>query len=154
MVILFDQHNLPTDIYEIVFATTQQKIVGRVLIDYLKQNGVIVIVDNIIQREGYGFARNHLREMAKKHSPHAHWCAYFDADETISEKEFHRLRFIKDYLINNFDVVAFPRIDWHDNEMTKAENEWRTAPDWQARMSRPYTRQYSGAKTAVGYMLN
>lgn len=38
VVILFDQHNLPNDIYEIVFATTQQKIVGRVLINYLKQN--------------------------------------------------------------------------------------------------------------------
>ncbi len=38
MVILFDQHNLPTSIYEIVFATPQQVIVGRVLIDYLKSN--------------------------------------------------------------------------------------------------------------------
>ena len=38
MVILFDQHNLANDIYEIVFSTTQQKIVGRVLVDYLKQN--------------------------------------------------------------------------------------------------------------------
>lgn len=37
MVILFDQHNLPDEIYETVFATTQQVIVGRVLIDYLKQ---------------------------------------------------------------------------------------------------------------------
>ena len=38
VVILFDQHNLANDVYEIVFATTQQKIVGRVLINYLKQN--------------------------------------------------------------------------------------------------------------------
>ena len=42
MVILFDQHNLPNDIYEIVFATAQQKIVGRVLIDYFKQNNGVV----------------------------------------------------------------------------------------------------------------
>lgn len=42
MVILFDQHNLPSDIYEIIFSTTQQKIVGRVLINYLKQNDGIV----------------------------------------------------------------------------------------------------------------
>ena len=38
MVILFDQHNLSKDIYEIIFSTTQQRIVGRVLVDYLKQN--------------------------------------------------------------------------------------------------------------------
>jgi len=42
VVILFDQHNLPNDIYEIVFATAQQKIVGRVLIDYFKQNNGVV----------------------------------------------------------------------------------------------------------------
>ncbi|MFH1409650.1 MAG: hypothetical protein ABIH34_07100, partial [Nanoarchaeota archaeon] len=37
MVILFDQFNLPEDIFEIVFATKQQKIVGRLLIEELKQ---------------------------------------------------------------------------------------------------------------------
>ncbi len=39
MVILFDQFNLPEDIYEIIFATPQQKIVAKVLIDFIKQNG-------------------------------------------------------------------------------------------------------------------
>lgn len=38
VVILFDQHNIQDNIYEIVFSTTQQIIVSRVLIDYLKQN--------------------------------------------------------------------------------------------------------------------
>lgn len=38
MVILFDQHNIQDNIFEIVFSTTQQIIVSRVLIDYLKQN--------------------------------------------------------------------------------------------------------------------
>lgn len=38
MVILFDQHNLPNSIYEVVFATPQQIIVGRVLIDFMKAN--------------------------------------------------------------------------------------------------------------------
>ena len=61
---------------------------------------------------------------------------YFDADETIDEKEFHQLRWIKDSLIDAYDVVAFPRIDWHDFEKTKAENDFRNAPDWQARMTR------------------
>ena len=39
MVFLFDQFNLPRDVYEIIFATAQQRIVGRVLIDFLKTNG-------------------------------------------------------------------------------------------------------------------
>lgn len=38
MVILFDQHNLPSNIFEVVFATPQQVIVGRVFIDFLKNN--------------------------------------------------------------------------------------------------------------------
>jgi len=38
MVILFDQFHLPEDIFEIVFATEQQVIVGRLLIDEFKQN--------------------------------------------------------------------------------------------------------------------
>jgi len=32
MVILVDQYNLPDDIYEIIFATSQQKIVAKVLV--------------------------------------------------------------------------------------------------------------------------
>lgn len=38
MVILIDQYNLSDDIFEIVFATSQQKIVGKVLINTFKQN--------------------------------------------------------------------------------------------------------------------
>jgi hypothetical protein len=38
MVILFDQDNIPNEIYEIVFATTQQVIVGRVLVNYMKDH--------------------------------------------------------------------------------------------------------------------
>ena len=37
MVILFDQFHLPDDIFEIVFATTQQRIVAKVLIKTLKE---------------------------------------------------------------------------------------------------------------------
>ena len=36
MVILFDRFNLPDDIFEIIFATKQQRIVARVLIKELK----------------------------------------------------------------------------------------------------------------------
>jgi len=39
MVILFDQFNMPEDVYEIIFATPQQKIVAKVLIDFMKENG-------------------------------------------------------------------------------------------------------------------
>lgn len=36
MVILFDRFNLPEDIYEVIFATNQQKIVAKLLINELK----------------------------------------------------------------------------------------------------------------------
>jgi hypothetical protein len=39
VVILFDQYNLPDDIFEIIFATKQQKIVGKLLIKNIKHNG-------------------------------------------------------------------------------------------------------------------
>ncbi len=38
MVILIDQYNLPEDIFEIIFATSQQKIVAKVLISTFKEN--------------------------------------------------------------------------------------------------------------------
>ena len=39
MVILFDVFNLPEDIYEIIFATPQQKIVGKLLIKMMSEHG-------------------------------------------------------------------------------------------------------------------
>ena len=39
MVILFDKFNLSDDIYETVFATKQQVIVGKLLVRYMKENG-------------------------------------------------------------------------------------------------------------------
>ena len=42
MVILFDQFNLPEDVFEIIFATEQQKIVGKLLIQKIKENGGIM----------------------------------------------------------------------------------------------------------------
>ncbi len=39
MVILFDRFNISEDIYEIIFATKQQKIVGKLLIEYIKDSG-------------------------------------------------------------------------------------------------------------------
>ncbi len=38
MVILFDRYNLPADLFEVIFATSQQKIVGRELLKYLAAN--------------------------------------------------------------------------------------------------------------------
>jgi hypothetical protein len=38
MVILFDRFNLPEDIFEIVFATKQQVIVAKLLIQHMKEN--------------------------------------------------------------------------------------------------------------------
>ncbi|MFT4309362.1 MAG: hypothetical protein ACMXYL_02665 [Candidatus Woesearchaeota archaeon] len=44
VVILFDQFNLSDNIYETVFATEQQAIVAKLLVDYMKSN------DNTISR--------------------------------------------------------------------------------------------------------
>lgn len=38
MVVLFDRFNLPEDIYEIVFATKQQIIVGKLLVEEMKDH--------------------------------------------------------------------------------------------------------------------
>ena len=108
-------------------------------IEYCKKQGAVVIVDDIIQREGYGPARTHLREMSKKHFPKSHWMAYFDADERIDLEERHQLRFLKDYLIPAYDVIALPRIDWVDLERSAMAKDWKIYPDWQARMTRLQT---------------
>jgi hypothetical protein len=39
MVILFDQYNLPDNVYEIIFATEQQVIVAKLLIEEMKRHG-------------------------------------------------------------------------------------------------------------------
>jgi len=39
MVILFDQFNLPEDIYTVIFATEQQEMVAKLLMKYMWQNG-------------------------------------------------------------------------------------------------------------------
>ena len=39
MTILFDQFNLPDNIYEIIFATSQQVVVAKLLIEEMKQHG-------------------------------------------------------------------------------------------------------------------
>jgi hypothetical protein len=39
MTVLFDQYNLPENIYEIIFATSQQVIVAKLLIDEMKLKG-------------------------------------------------------------------------------------------------------------------
>ena len=38
MVILFDKFSMPDDVYEVIFATKQQQIVGRALIDFMKEH--------------------------------------------------------------------------------------------------------------------
>lgn len=39
MVLLFDLFNLPEDVFEVIFATEQQQIVGKELIKFIKENG-------------------------------------------------------------------------------------------------------------------
>lgn len=94
------------------------------------------VVDDIIVREGYGAARNHLRALSRQLFPKASWCLYIDADERIQEEDFHTLRFLKDYLIDDYDVIALPRLNRlsKDNDLTKYD--FRINPDYQARMTR------------------
>jgi|GEM_PF-2208572 len=105
-------------------------------VEYAKEQGAIVIVDDIIQREGYGSARNQLRELSRIRFPKAEWMMYLDGDERIDEEDFHQLRFIKDILLDQFDVVALPRIDWLNTDRTGMAKDWKVNPDWQARMTR------------------
>lgn len=95
-----------------------------------------VVSDDIIQREGYGPARNHLRACTRHFFPNAHWMIYLDGDERILEEDFHTLRFLKDNLDPKYDIIALARIDWYDKEMTKAAKDVNVHQDWQARMSR------------------
>lgn len=37
MVILFDQYNLPENVFDVIFATKQQVVVGRMLVDEMKR---------------------------------------------------------------------------------------------------------------------
>ena len=39
MVILFDQYNLPEDIFKVIFATEQQEIVAKMLLNYMWERG-------------------------------------------------------------------------------------------------------------------
>jgi len=39
MVILFDLFNIPEDIFEVIFATKQQIVVAKLLINHIKENG-------------------------------------------------------------------------------------------------------------------
>lgn len=104
--------------------------------EFCRDHGAIVIEDDIIRREGYGPARNHLRQLSRKFFKEAKWMVYFDADERMDEEEFHQFRFIKDNLSEQFDVVAFPRIDWKNTERTEWAKDYRVNPDYQARMTR------------------
>ena len=56
MVILFDQFNMPEDIYEIMFATKQQVIVAKLLIQKMKEN------DGILGKTAMSMFATHLHE--------------------------------------------------------------------------------------------
>ncbi len=56
MVILFDQFNMPEDIYEIIFATKQQVIVGKLLIQKMKEN------DGILGKTAMSLFATHLHD--------------------------------------------------------------------------------------------
>ena len=56
MVMLFDRFNLSEDIFDILFATEQQKLVGKLLIEYIKGN------EGEITKTEMSFFATHLHE--------------------------------------------------------------------------------------------
>ncbi len=101
-----------------------------------KDAPVVCITDDIIQREGYGPARNHLRLLSKQFFPQAHWMVYLDADERVDPKESHKLRFLKEYLADDYDVLAWPRLNRLSKDTDETKVNYMVAPDYQARMTR------------------
>lgn len=97
---------------------------------------VVFITDDIIIRCGYGDARNHLREMTREHFPESHWMVYLDFDERIMEEDFHTLRFLKEYLIDDYDVVALPRLNRLNKDTLETKSDVHIHPDYQTRMTR------------------
>jgi hypothetical protein len=56
MVILFDQYNMPEDAYEIIFATKQQVIVAKLLIQKMKEN------EGVLGKTAMSMFATHLHE--------------------------------------------------------------------------------------------
>ena len=102
---------------------------------FMEKKDVTYVQDGIILREGYGPARNHLRELSRQFHG-AHWMIYLDADERIEPEDFHKLRFLKDYLVDDFDVIALPRLNRLSKDNHETKVDFRIAPDYQARMTR------------------
>jgi len=100
------------------------------------KDNVVFITDDIILREGYGPARNHLREMSRKHFPESHWMIYLDADERIMPEDFHTLRFLKEYLEDEYDVIALPRLNRLNKDTLDTKVDIHIQADYQARMTR------------------
>ena len=100
------------------------------------KDNVVFITDDIILEEGYGPARNHLRGMSIQHYPESHWVCYLDADERIMEEDFHTLRFLKEYLNEDYDVIALPRLNRLDKHTLDTKVDFHVHPDYQARMTR------------------
>ena len=137
--------NEEADIKEWMEMANSMPIDGIIIVDggssdrtgeIAKEMGAIVIIDNTIQREGYGNSRNQLIDLTKEYFPGSEYMLFLDADERILKEDFHWLRVIKDSLVSEFNAVAFPRLDFHNREMTKCENDIHVNPDPQCRMVR------------------
>jgi len=86
-------------------------------IEYCLREGAVVIVDDMIVREGCGFSRNYLRSATKRFFPSSYWLLFLDGDERIEDAE--ALGRLKNMVDNNVDVIAFPRVEWYNKEKTE-----------------------------------
>jgi glycosyltransferase involved in cell wall biosynthesis len=142
LVIASNMHNEMHQVEEWLQNVSQMPLEGCFVVDsgstdgtveFFRDNNITVVESKIIQEEGYGPARNHLRECAKELFPNAKWLLYLDGDERIMPEDMHNLIFLCEYLDPKFEVIALPRLDMG---VKGPENDLYVHPDYQARLSR------------------
>lgn len=105
-------------------------------IKYCEEQGAMVFTNDIVIRDGYGDAKNHLRHLVRKNYPDAEWMLYLDADERIDPESIKSIKELQESLPSYYDIVAFPRIDWVDKERSRKVLDMNLPPDYHGRMTR------------------
>lgn len=93
-------------------------------IEFCREQGAVVVVNDIVVREGYGPAKTHLKNTIKSCFPKAKYGIYIDADERIDDCDILILRELEK---ENYDVIELHRIEWVDKERTRTvwELPWK-----------------------------
>lgn len=89
-------------------------------IEFCREQGAIVVIDDIVIQEGYGPAKTHLKDMIRKNFPKAKYGIYIDADERIDDEDIPALRELEK---TNYDIIEFSRKEWMDWDRSRVEFE-------------------------------